>query len=239
MGIFSSIPKWAQTLFGNRLVTEQSPYGNGDMSILLATMRYAQLNGKIVKKIDFFDKKFGFFNRKISVFGKKINFFYQKTAIPHRQPQYTLKFLRQIFPTAKQGFPFLHSRMCQAPFLYGDPRMETGTRFFKSPYGNGDSPFAYRDVSIPVSILGSPYGNVFGGRFFWQCDGAWCVTQRPAKTTVPVSIRGVPIWKRAGRLRNSYLGTPRYQTEFVTIIWGLTYSLYGPTAKNSATICFK
>jgi hypothetical protein len=29
------------------------------------------------------------------------------------------------------------------------------------------------------------------------------------------------IWKRASRLRNSHLGTPRSQTEFVPI-WGLT-----------------
>ena len=30
MVIFTSIPKWAQTLFGNRLVTEPSPFGNRD-----------------------------------------------------------------------------------------------------------------------------------------------------------------------------------------------------------------
>ena len=32
-GDFSSIPKWSQTLDGNRLVTGQSLYGNGDVSI--------------------------------------------------------------------------------------------------------------------------------------------------------------------------------------------------------------
>jgi hypothetical protein len=30
MVIFTSIPKWAWTLFGNGLVTERSPFGNGD-----------------------------------------------------------------------------------------------------------------------------------------------------------------------------------------------------------------
>jgi len=30
MVIFTSIPKWAQTLFGNGLVTEPSPFGNRD-----------------------------------------------------------------------------------------------------------------------------------------------------------------------------------------------------------------
>jgi hypothetical protein len=106
MGIFSSIPKWAQTLFGNGLVNELSPYGNGDVSIFLASMRHVQLNSKIVKKIDYFDKKIGFFNRKIGVFGKKIDFFDKKTAFLRTQPQYMLKFLCQISPTAKQGFPF-------------------------------------------------------------------------------------------------------------------------------------
>ncbi len=48
-----------------------------------------------------------------------------------------------------------------------------------------------------------------------------CMTQWPAKTTVPVSIWGVPIWKHAGQLRSSHLGTPCYQTELVPI-WGLT-----------------
>jgi hypothetical protein len=78
MGIFYSVPKWAQTLFGNGLVTELSPCGNGHVSILLASMRHMQLNGKTVKKIDFIDKKIGFFNRKVSVFGKKNNFLTSK-----------------------------------------------------------------------------------------------------------------------------------------------------------------
>ncbi len=51
---------------------------------------------------------------------------------------------------------------------------------------------------------------------FWAAK-ILCVTQWPAKTTVPVSIRGVPIWKNAGRQKKSQLGTPRYQKEFVTI----------------------
>jgi hypothetical protein len=67
-GIFSSIPKWAQTLFGNRLVTEPVPIWKwGRVHPSSKYMRHAQPNGKIVKKIDFFDKKIGFFNRKISV----------------------------------------------------------------------------------------------------------------------------------------------------------------------------
>ncbi len=82
---------------------------------------------------------------------------------------------------------------CAKPrFDMGIPVWKRGPVFFKSPYGNRDYPFPYGDVSIPVSIWGSPYGNVFGGQNFWWCNGAWCVTQWPTKTTVPVSIRGVP-----------------------------------------------
>ncbi len=73
--------------------TKPSSYGNGDMPILLGSMRQAQLNIKIVVFIDFFDKKIDFFNRKIRVFGKKIEFFNNKTAFPRTQPQYTIKFL--------------------------------------------------------------------------------------------------------------------------------------------------
>jgi hypothetical protein len=54
------------------------------------------------------------------------------------------------------------------------------------------------------------------------------VTQWLAKTTVPVSIRGVLIWKRAGRQKKSHLGTPRYQKEFVPIR-ELTYLLIAET----------
>jgi hypothetical protein len=78
MGIFSSIPKWARTLFGNGLVTELSPYGNGDVSILLASMRHVQLNGKIVEKIDFFNKKIGFLTGKSEFLVRKSNFLTRK-----------------------------------------------------------------------------------------------------------------------------------------------------------------
>ncbi len=61
---------------------------------------------------------------------------------------------------------------------------------------------------------------------FWAAKNL-CVTQWPAKNTVPVSIRGVPIsiWKRAGQLKKSHLGTPPYQKEFVPI-QGLTSTLW-------------
>jgi hypothetical protein len=58
------------------------------MSILLASIRHAQPNGKIVKKINFFEKKIGFFYRKISVLGKKIKFSDKKTAFPRTTSVY-------------------------------------------------------------------------------------------------------------------------------------------------------
>ncbi len=101
------------------------------MSILLASMIHAQLNDKIVKKIIFFNKKFGFFNRKINVFGKKIDFFDEKTAIPCTQPQYMLKFLHRIFPTANQGFPFSIRGCAKPPFHMGIPVWKQGSCFLK------------------------------------------------------------------------------------------------------------
>ncbi len=186
-----------------------------------------QHNGKIVKKSVFFTRKLDFLIGKSAFWTRKL--FDEKTAFPRTQPQHTLKFLCQIFPTTKQGFPFLHSRICQAPFSYGDPRMEIGTRFFKSPYGNGDSPFPYRDDLILVSIWGSPYGNVFGGQNFWRCDDTWCVTQLSAKTTVPVSIRGVPHIETCRPTKEFPFGDSPFPNRVCAHIGINIYLFIGPT----------
>ncbi len=47
-------------------------------------------------------------------------------------------------------------------------------------------------------------------------------THGHVKTTIPISIWGIPVWKRAGRHKYSHMGTPRFGMEFVPI-WGLTY----------------
>jgi hypothetical protein len=44
----------------------------------------------------------------------------------------------------------------------------------------------------------------------------------------------IPIWKQAGRLRNSHLGTPHSQTEFVPI-WGLTCTCWYQNVQISIT----
>jgi hypothetical protein len=79
MVIFSLIPKWAQTLFWNRIVTEP---------VLIWKQRH-------------------------------------------------------VDPRVHMGIPI----------------WKRGALSFDSPYGNEDTPFLYGDVSVPVSICGSPYGN--------------------------------------------------------------------------------
>ncbi len=124
-------------------------------------MRHAQLNSRIVEKIDFFDKKIGFFYRTVSVFGKKIDFFDKKTAVPRTQPQCMLKFLCRIFPTAIQAFHFLHLTMCQAPFSYGDPCMKMGTRFFLIPVWKRGFPISIWRCVNPRFHMGIPVWKCF------------------------------------------------------------------------------
>jgi hypothetical protein len=53
-------------------------YGNGDMSILLASMRHTQLNGKIIEKIDFSTRKSDFLTGKSVFLARKSNFLTRK-----------------------------------------------------------------------------------------------------------------------------------------------------------------
>jgi hypothetical protein len=130
--------------------------------------------------------------------------------------------LCQFFPTAKQGLPFSISGCANPRFHMGILVWKGGLVFLNLHTEMGIPHFHMGMCQSLFFMRGSPYGNFFGGQNFWQCSGTWCVTQWPAKTTVPLSIWGVPMWKRASRLRNSHLGTPCSQTEFVPI-WGLIY----------------
>ncbi len=116
------------------------------------------------------------------------------------------------------------------------PRMEMGYPHFCM--GN-------QIKGIPVSLRGSPYGNrgLTRPRFHTRTGSVTNLFQNrvcvhlgieekiPIWEYFPFGDRRfhmvIPIWKRAGRLSNSYLGTPHSKTEFVPI-WGLT---------NTATIC--
>jgi hypothetical protein len=100
-------------------------------------MTHTQPNGKTVKKIDFFGKKIEFLNRKISVFGKKIEFFDKKTAFTRTEPHYTLKFLCQIFPTAKQGFSFSIQGCAKPRFNMGIPVWKRGLVFLIALWKRG------------------------------------------------------------------------------------------------------
>jgi hypothetical protein len=71
-GFFSSIPKWAQALFENGLVTEPVPIWKQG---LLASMKHVQHNGKFAKKIIFFHKKIGFFQQENQCFWQENQIF--------------------------------------------------------------------------------------------------------------------------------------------------------------------
>ena len=104
MVILTSIPKWAQTLFGNGLATEPSPIGNRDPFL-------------------------------------------------YGDPHIEMGICSICFPIWKRGSKerlHFHMGMCLSPFPYGNHYMETGVVSSGSLYGNGDSPFPYGDVSIPV-----------------------------------------------------------------------------------------
>ena len=55
-----------------------------------------------------------------------------------------------------------------------------------------------------------------------------------AKTTLPISIWGVPVQKWAGRLGYSHTGNSLFQIEFVSI-WGLTYICWSPNWNEPQT----
>jgi hypothetical protein len=132
MGIFPSIPKWAQTLFGNGLGTEPSPYGNGDVSILLASMRHAQLNGKIIKKMkkmDFLTRKLDFLTGKSVFLARKLNFSTRKQ----------LFHIHNLSTRSNFFAKFFHPRNRESPFPFED--VPSPIFMWGSPYGNGDSFF--------------------------------------------------------------------------------------------------
>ncbi len=129
-------------------------------------------------------------------------------------------------------------------FPYGDfylnPQMGTdsignGLVTEPSPFGNGDlfqllPNTKWGLMGIPISIWGCPlvphiwnHGKISIPQQKNGEDALQRVTQRLAKTTVTISIRGVTIRKQAGSLRYSHLGNHHYQIEFVSI-WGLTYT---------------
>jgi hypothetical protein len=128
MGIFSSIPKWAQTLFGNGLVTEPVPVWKRDVLILLASMRHAQPNGKIVE-IFFLTRKLDFLTGK-SVFLARKSIFLTRKQLFHAHNLTTCSnFFAKFFQPQNRDSPFPFEDVPSPVFIWG------------SPYGNGDSFF--------------------------------------------------------------------------------------------------
>ena len=110
MVIFTSIPKWAWTLFGNGLVTERSPFGNGDPFL-------------------------------------------------YGDPHIEMGIRSICFPIWKRGFTLSIWGFVYPRFHMVIAMWKRGAVSLCSLYGNGDSPFPYGDLSIPVSIWWSPCGN--------------------------------------------------------------------------------
>lgn len=73
-----------------------------------------------------------------------------------------------------------------------------------------------------------PYGDGSFTNLFWNrgCDHLRIDKNIPKWECFPIWIHrfhmAIPVCKWAGRFKNSHLGTPRSEIEFVTI-WGLTY----------------
>ena len=140
----------------------------------------------------------------------------------------------------KRGLTLPHIEMETVRFHMGityiDPHMEMENDI--SPYGNGASlcPYCDRMKWLPVSIWRSPYGN---GDWHvsvsvWGPIQSLTVTKQsscpfgdwgkksPYGNVFHMGIAVSIWWSLYGNLINSHLGTPHYQTEFVTIL-GLTF----------------
>ena len=160
------------------------------------------------------------------------------TSISKQVSEWTIPVWKR--PSLEINFKMVSWNGIDSPF--GDPNMETGSLIFWIQFPHGD-------LLLTVSIWWSPYGNgkpyvlishmetvihhfhMGICRFpfsadakkvgFSAGDAPALVTQWTAKTTVPVSKLGLPLWKWPGRLKKSHLGTPCSKIEFVSI-WGLT-----------------
>ncbi len=65
------------------------------------------------------------------------------------------------FSNRKTGIPLFHSRMCQATFSYGDPRMEAETHFFKIPVWKQGFPISIWGCVNPRFHMGIPVWKRF------------------------------------------------------------------------------
>ena len=166
-GDFPSIPKWAQTLFGNGIVTEPVPiWKQGRVNPCFCMGVPTWKRGAILFD-PHMEMRTPHFHMGIchspfpcgdtrmwSPYGNGLfPFPYGEVSIPISILRFPYgngePFL--MIPHIETGIPHFHMGMCQSLFPYGNPFMETGS--------HGHSPFPYREVSTHVSIWGSLYGN--------------------------------------------------------------------------------
>jgi hypothetical protein len=124
-------------------------------------MRHAQLNGILVKKIDFFDKKIGFFYRKIS-FWRENRFFLRENSFS----TYTTSVHAQIslpnFSNRKTGIPLSpFEDVPSTVFIWGSP-YGNGTHFFLIPVWKRGFPISIWGCVNPCfHIMGIPVWKCF------------------------------------------------------------------------------
>ncbi len=211
------IPKWSQTLCRNR----ESPNGNFQVYLPVSYWNH------YIKMVNPHGKTFQFGEFLVnpqmvtnSISERVCN----QTLLVWKQAISRNRFQNGFSKWYRNGEPYVLNSISIRGFAanhfhLGIPIWKWEAVSFESPYGKGDSPFLNGDLPFPVSRRWE--NIVFPAIFFVMC---WrYVTQWTAKTSVPMSTWGFPIWNRVGRFKIFHLGFPRSKLKFVTI-WGLRYT---------------
>ncbi len=141
MVIFWWVPKWKQTLFENGLVTEPSPFGNGD------PFRYGDPHIEMgIRSIWFPIWKWGL--------TKRPHFHIRMCLSPFPYGDHHMEMGSHVIrlPVWKRRFPLSIWGCDYHHFYMVITIWKWGAVSLGSLYGNGDSPFPYGDVTITISI---------------------------------------------------------------------------------------
>jgi hypothetical protein len=134
------------------------------MSILLVSMRHAQLFGKIVKKIDFFlTRKLDFLTAK-SVFLAVKSIFLMKKQLFHIHNLSTRSnFFAKFFQPQNRDSPFPFEYVPSSVFIWGSP-YGNGDLFFFNPRMETGIPHLHMGMcQSPFPYYGDPCMKTFSG----------------------------------------------------------------------------
>jgi hypothetical protein len=142
---------------------------------------------KSSRKLFFTTRKLDFLTGKSVFLVRKSNFSTRKQLFHVHNLSARSNVFAKFFQPQNRDSPFSIQGCAKPRFHMGIPVWKQGLVYFKSLYGNGVSPFSYGDVSIPVSIWGSPYWNVFGSQNFGNAmvPGAWLNGQPKLQSLFP------------------------------------------------------